>query len=175
MSNPLKYFDLEELVCPHIFYKYGEWVWKFFDPRMLKMLEWTREKHGPVYVNNWDQPEYLNSDYIKYIRSRIKAGLPIISEHVPESPKGLLDERGVRCNLCSLYVKKTDKGILYISPHGRWQADDFDVKGRTPEEMRVWFVKQQIELPHSIRLERGTSWIHMDVVSSEQKVELINP
>jgi hypothetical protein len=169
------YFDLEEIVCPHVFYKYGEWVWQFFDSRLLQVLDWIRERNGPVYVNNWGQPEYLNSPYIMYIRSRIKAGLPIIAEHVPEAPKGMFDERGVRCNLCDLNLKKTKAGILYISPHFRWQAADFDVQGKHAEETRQWIIANQIKLPFPVRLEKGVSWVHLDVVSSDQKVQLINP
>jgi hypothetical protein len=170
------YFELEELVCPHIFYKWGDWVWQFFDERILKNLDWIRERNGPVFVNNWDQPEYLNSDYVMYIRNRIKTGMPIVPEHVPDAPAGLYDERGVRCNLCDLVVKKSKAGVLYITPHVRWQAVDFDVQGRTAEEMRQWIVTNQAKLPYPVRLEKGVSWVHMDVVQQgEMKVQLINP
>ena len=171
-----KHFTLEEVICPHLYYKHGEWVWQFFDQRLLEMLDWIREELGrPVYLNNWDMPKYINSEYLRYIRGRVKNGLPIINSNVPASPAGLFDERGVRCNLCNLYVKKTEAGVIYISPHGRWQGADFDVAGMTAEEVRQWLVKNQARLPYSIRLERGVSWVHMDVVNSETKVQLINP
>ncbi len=169
-----KYFSLDELVCPHVFYRFGEWSWQFFSLAFLETLDWVRERTGPTFVNNWDQ--YLNSDYIKYIKERATNGLPIIQKDLPESPKGLLDERGVRCDLCSLYLEKSAKGIIYISPHFRWQAADFDVQGKISEEVRQWLIANQYKIPHPIRLEKNVSWVHLDAPgNAELKIQLVNP
>lgn len=49
-----KNFILEELVCPHVFRKYGEQAWTFFDYRILMVLDFIRDQLGATYVNNWD-------------------------------------------------------------------------------------------------------------------------
>jgi hypothetical protein len=168
-----QYFDLVELVCPHVYYKYGEWLWQFIDERLLKTLDFIRSKNGPVFVNNYDMPQYVNSDYILYIRGRMRNNLPIIPEHVPLPPKGLLDERGVRCNLCDTVIKKS--GSLYMSAHVHWTAVDFDVQGKIAEEVRQWIINNAAKMPYPVRLEKGVSWVHLDMVNSETKVQLINP
>lgn len=168
------YFSLEELVCPHVYYRLGESAWQFFSVQLLETLDWVRERNGPMFVNNWDQ--YLTSDYIKYIKERASNNLPIIQADLPNAPAGLLDERGIRCNMCDLYLKKTDKGLIYLSPHFRWQAADFDMQGKHAEEVRQWLVDNKNKLPHSIRLEKNVSWVHLDCPgNAEIKVQLINP
>lgn len=73
-----KYFDIEELVCKHVFKKHGEYAWEFFDERLLETLLTIREKIGmPIYVNNW------------------QVG-------------GNLTQRGLRCNMCQLVREKSD-------------------------------------------------------------------
>jgi len=169
-----KYFSLEELTCPHVFFKFGEWAWQFFSLSFLETLDWVRQRNGPTFVNNWDQ--YLDSDYIKYIKERAEHKLPIVQKDVPKAPSGLLDERGVRCNMCDLYLKKTAAGIIYISPHFRWEAGDFDIQGKVSEEVRQWLVANQIKIPHPIRLEKGVSWVHLDCPgNTDIKVQLVNP
>ena len=49
-----RHFDLKELACPHIFNKYGEVAWQFFDDKLLMTLDLIRDQLGPIYVNNWD-------------------------------------------------------------------------------------------------------------------------
>lgn len=167
-----EYFELYELVCPHVFYRFGELAWQFLDPRQLKMMDWTRKKLGPVYVNNWHEPENINSDYIKYIKERSIAGLPIIEEDVPKPPSGLLDERGLRCNLCDLVKTKTKSGTVYVSPHILGMADDFVVQGRLAEETRQFLLKNRNNIPFPIRLEKNVSWVHMDCEETGEKVHL---
>ncbi|MEE0969944.1 MAG: hypothetical protein U0M06_11295, partial [Clostridia bacterium] len=53
--NIKDYFDIKELVCPHVYNKFREYAWRFFDPRLLDTLLVIREKiNKPIYVNNWD-------------------------------------------------------------------------------------------------------------------------
>jgi len=48
-----KYFDTQEVVCKHVYDKFGDDAWKFFDPRLLETLLFIREGIGePIYVNN---------------------------------------------------------------------------------------------------------------------------
>lgn len=79
MSNPESpFFDLEELVCPDVFKKYGKFGWNFVDYKLLTTINTIRDRFGkPMIVNTW------------------KDG-------------GELSQRGLRCNLCSLVKSKTE-------------------------------------------------------------------
>lgn len=141
-----KYFEVQELVCPHVFNKWGHnpnFIWNFFDPRLLQTMDFLREKIGkPIYVNNW-------------------------------SIGGNLSQRGLRCNICDLVKSKTIASKIYVSSHILGQACDFDVKGMTVQEVRVWIQSHALELPYSVSLEDGVSWVHIDMrEQNNQKVYL---
>jgi len=144
-----EYFDLQELACPHIFKKFGKVTWQFFDPRLLKTLDWLRESlNKPIFVNSW------------------QIG-------------GSLDERGFRCIKCELVKKAIEEKRLYVSPHMTGQGADFDVKGMTPTEVRLWLGKHEADLPFAIRLEKNVDWVHLDVrdatTKPDQKIVYFNP
>jgi len=140
-----KYFKLHELVCPHIFKKYGTAAWQFFDPRAIKTIDWIKKHlNKPIYVNNYEWG-------------------------------GNQTQRGIRCNLCSLVKTKTDKKKVYMSAHITAQAFDFKVKGMSAEEVRNWLVRNQEDLPYPIRLEADVSWIHLDTRYAGQKIYFFNP
>jgi hypothetical protein len=176
MIQKPQYFDLEEIVCPHVYYKYGEMAWQFFDPRQLALLDWTRIKIGPMYANNW-MHKYENSDYIRYIRETIQKNGPIIQSEIPVAPGDLFDERGIRCNLCSTVLAKTKAGVIYLSGHILGKATDYNVQGKLAEEVRQWFIKNKGIIPYPIRLEKGVSWVHQDCEDNltGEKVTLVNP
>lgn len=71
------------------------------------------------------------------------------------------NQRGLRCNQCDL-VK--DKSSLYLSSHVLGKAGDFTVKGLTAEQARQRIKEMQHLLPCPIRLEKGVSWLHFDVL-----------
>lgn len=74
--NIKDYFDIQELVCRHVYEKFGDNAWQFFDNRLLETLLVIREKLGkPIYVNNW------------------QVG-------------GNVTQRGLRCNVCQLVAEK---------------------------------------------------------------------
>lgn len=132
-----RYFDIQELVCSHVFNRHGEKAWNMLDEDLLKVLLFIREKLGkPIYVNDW------------YVR-------------------GSLSQRGMRCNCCQLVKDKTAKDIPYISAHVLGKAVDFDVKGMTAQEVREWIFENRQRLPHPVRLEEGVSWVHLDVRSDK--------
>jgi hypothetical protein len=141
-----KYFELPELVCPHVYHKFGETAWQFFDDKLFAVIEVIRERLGrQMLVNN-----YLNT--------------------------GKYDERGFRCIQCDLVKKAIAAKQLYVSPHMTGQAIDFDVKGMAAEEVRQWIIKNQILLPHPIRMEKDTSWVHLDTRDNRvDKIHLFNP
>lgn len=79
-------------------------------------------------------------------------------------------QRGLRCNLCEL-VKEKD--VVYLSPHPLGKAGDFTVVGMTAEEARRRIIEMQHLLPFPIRMEKGVSWLHIDVLPQygiDQKV-----
>ena len=131
-------FKAYELVCRHVYTKYGEAALNFADPRLLSWLDWFREKIGlPVYVNN-----YMSS--------------------------GKYSQRGYRCNLCSLVADKTAKKEMYLSAHTRFQAVDFNVSDMKDEEVRQWIDRHKSEMPCNIRIENATAgWVHVDVACPE--------
>lgn len=140
-----KYFDLEELVCPHVYNNKGlrAMAWDFFDPRLLETLYVIREKlEKAIYVNNW-------------------------------AIGGGLSQRGLRCNVCILVAEKTALEKVYMSAHIQGNGIDFDVKGMSAEEVRTWIVENQEILPHPIRLESGVSWIHMDMRNDGKRGKVV--
>lgn len=129
------YFSITELACPHIYNKFREYAWNFFDPRLLDTLLVIREAiNKPIYVNNYDMG-------------------------------GKYDERGYRCNICAIPKDKTRLEKLYMSAHCQGMAVDFDVKGMSAEEVRKWIKDNQILLPHPIRIETDVNWVHIDTRS----------
>ncbi|MEG2164119.1 MAG: hypothetical protein RRY55_06540 [Bacteroidales bacterium] len=73
-----KYFKTEELVCRHVYAKFGEQAEMFIDSRLFETLDIIREKIlcVPMIVNNW------KSD-------------------------GQFSQRGLRCNCCQIVKSKT--------------------------------------------------------------------
>lgn len=139
----MRYFGIKELVCPHVYEIWGENAWQFLDERMLKNLEWIRERIGkPIIVNNW-------------------------------ATGGQYSQRGLRCTRCILVIEKVDLRKVYLSAHIQGKAVDFNVVGMTAEEVRDWIIEHADELPYPVRLERDVTWVHMDTrVCSYEKVEL---
>lgn len=39
-----EWFEIKELVCPHIYEKFGAAAWRFFDPRIIAVMTWLRKK-----------------------------------------------------------------------------------------------------------------------------------
>jgi hypothetical protein len=137
------YFDLQELVCPDVFNKFGDFAWNFLDPRLLLTLDRIRAKlNKGIIVNNW-------------------------------SEGGSYDQRGLRCLLCPIVKAKYDS--LYMSAHLLGKAVDFDVQGLVAEEVREWIIKYKTLWPYPIRLEKGVSWVHLDMYDTGEKVYLFNP
>lgn len=48
-----KYFDIDELVCPHTFKRFGEQAWQFFDSEILATILVVRRDilKAPMYCN----------------------------------------------------------------------------------------------------------------------------
>lgn len=134
MKTIKDYFDIQELVCPDVYARFGSMAWTFFDEGLLSTLLRIRQAiNKPMYINNW------------------QIG-------------GNLKERGLRCNLCNIVDAKTASRIPYISPHIQGKAVDFNVSGMTPDQVQKWLMNNKHLLTHPIRLELNTpTWTHIDV------------
>ena len=135
MKSP--YFSVKELVCKHVYERYGENAAMFLDDKLIETLNVIREQIlcAPMTVNN------------------SHAG-------------GNFTQRGLRCNICELVKSKTDAGRLYLSAHMLGKAVDCNVEGMTAEEARRLIIAKQELLPYPIRLEDGVSWLHIDVYNN---------
>lgn len=82
-----------------------------------------------------------------------------------------LKQRGLRCNICDITLKKSSKRSVYISAHLQGKAIDFNVRGLDDQTVRDMIENWAEELPHPIRLEKGTKgWVHLDVrATSDEK------
>lgn len=130
------FFELPELVCPHIYNKWSynpEMIWNFFDPRLLETLDFIRKEiDKPIFVNNW------------------KNG-------------GQFSQRGLRCNICDLTSSKTKNNQIYMSSHSLGKAVDFDVKGMKSLDVRRWLYSNADKLPYPICVEDDVNWVHLDM------------
>lgn len=75
-------------------------------------------------------------------------------------------QRGLRCNRCQMV---RDKSSVYLSAHTLGKAGDFTVTGMTAEQARQKIKENAHLLPCPVRLERGVSWLHMDVRPDDTK------
>jgi hypothetical protein len=122
------YFDVDELVCPHTFAKWGQASWQFLDTDYLHALLVVRRDilKKPMWCNGSGKTE-----------------------------------RGLRCNRCSIVRGKSG---AYLSAHVLGKAGDFTVTGMTAEQARQAIKRNASLLPCNIRIEKGVSWLHLDVL-----------
>ena len=128
------YFDIQELVGPIEYSRFGNNCWRYLRTELLHTILVVRRDilKVPMYVNNW-------------------------------ALGGSLKERGLRCNISSISKDKTMDDILYMSGHSFGAAIDFDAKGMTAESVRKKIIMNELLLPYPIRIENGVSWVHIDV------------
>lgn len=68
-------------------------------------------------------------------------------------------QRGLRCNRCDLVKSKKE---VYLSAHILGKAGDFDIAGLKAEQARQMIKANAHLLPCNVRIEAGTSWLHID-------------
>ena len=125
------YFGIKELVCKHVYDKWGELAWQFLDGKLLANLLYIREGIGkPIVVNNWAQG-------------------------------GQYSQRGLRCCACAMVKQKAIANIPYLSDHVLGRGVDFNVVGMTAEEVRQWLERNKGELPYKVRIEKDVNWVHL--------------
>ena len=64
-----------------------------------------------------------------------------------------------------------------LSSHRRGTAIDFDVTGKSAEEVRndILVNKEHIDFMFITRLEAGTSWVHLETANHPNRIVLFNP
>lgn len=144
MSKFTDYFRAEEWVCPDVFKRFGDRSLDFIDYRVKETALVIREKMG--------LPMYINN----WVWGGNKT------------------QRGLRCNLCQIVRDKTNAEIVYLSPHPFGKGWDFNVKGKTAQEVRDWLKENQILLPYPIRVELKVNWVHIDVMEYGQTGDKIS-
>lgn len=141
------YFALHELVCPHIYAKYGEFAWNFLQKEILALLLWGRVGSG-IRMN--------------------------INTYGFNNP-GARRESGLRCNICKIPKTKTLRGDIYVSSHCVGGGLDIDPIGVSANELRVWFIENQDTAPYKFRLEDerdADTWCHIDTYTYNQKTKV---
>lgn len=139
-----KYFKVRDLVCDHVYHKFGEHSWQVLRTELLHTILVVRE-------------DILQS--------------PIIVNH------GKKRQRGFRCNIYSI---NHNKQKAYISAHTYGAAIDFTCLEMTAQMVRNKIFANAHKLPYPVRLERGVSWVHIDINDKQfkengKKVYLFNP
>ena len=122
----------------------------FFDVDEL-VCDHTYAKFGAV--QSWN---FLDTDYLH--------ALLIIRRDILKKPmwcnSKTKHQRGLRCNRCEMVRGKSS---VYLSAHVLGKAGDFDVTGMTAEQARQKIKENAHLLPCPVRLEKGVSWLHIDV------------
>lgn len=132
-----QYFRLEELVCKEVFYKFGDRAWAFLDEKIIITADTIRRLTGKSMTIN----NWLDG--------------------------GEFEQRGLRCNLCSLVKNKTFLGDIYLSAHILGRAIDFNIKDMTPQEVTLWVAFNKDKLPYNLRIEKDTdTWTHLDTATT---------
>ena len=70
-------------------------------------------------------------------------------------------QRGLRCNRCDMVKNKSS---VYLSSHILGKAGDFTITGLSAENARKLIKENAGLLPCNIRMEKGVSWLHFDVL-----------
>ena len=70
-------------------------------------------------------------------------------------------QRGLRCNRCDMVRSKSS---VYLSSHVLGKAGDFTISGLSAEKARELIKANADLLPCPIRMEKGVSWLHFDVL-----------
>lgn len=134
MKSIKDYFSVKELVCPHVYNRFGDKALDFLDKDLLSVLLFIREHLGrAIYVNNW-------------------------------AWGGDKSQRGLRCNCCALVKEKTALEKPYLSAHLFGKGVDFHVQGMSAEEVRKWIASYEVYLPCKVRIEADVTWVHIDVM-----------
>lgn len=141
---------------------------------LKKYFEITELVDQEVYAIHGDRAwKFFDTDLLKALLL-IRTGL---GKPITINTSGA-QQRGLRHNKSS---RVRSKKSIYLSAHMMGKAIDFDVRGMSAEDVRIWIKKHFYLFDFKIRLEhkikgKPISWVHLDVIDEEQneKVYLFN-
>lgn len=143
-----KKFKIQELVCPHVYKKYGEKSWEFFNKDLLEDLDLIRELLGvPIIINNY-------------------------------SVGGQYKESGNRCPFCSINSKKIANKELSMSMHNSFRAFDLKPQGLSIKKAIDIILDNSSKFKAVKRIENPNNtptWIHIDTRGHEKGIRIFNP
>lgn len=116
----------------------------------------------------------------RFLDYRLLYALLIIREGLNASitvNSGKRQQRGLRTIVQQMIKNYFYKDKLYLSAHLLGKAIDFDVKGMSAWQVRMWILSHEDLFPFKIRLEDKVTWVHLDVIWEEKnaKVYLFQP
>jgi len=81
-----RYFKEYEVVCPHVYERFGGDVWRFFDARIVEVIIWLRQElNRPITVNRYTKgltQRGLRCNLCSLVRDRTDKGVCYMSPHV---------------------------------------------------------------------------------------------
>ena len=81
-----------------------------------------------------------------------------------------MTQRGLRCNVCELVKTKP---YNYLSAHVLGKGGDFTITGMSAEQARNLIRSNIQKFPYPIRLEKAVSWLHIDVLDTNNGAKLV--
>jgi hypothetical protein len=117
MTYKPRHFILQELVCQHVFNKYGEIALTFFDEKLLLTLDLLRDQLGAIYINNWDsEGEYsqrgLRCSLCQLVQDVFKKGELFMDPHA-EGQAVDFDVEGKTASEIRLWIAKNANILPY--------------------------------------------------------------
>ena len=157
-----KHFHIYELVDPTVYSAYRDRAWDMFDPKILMALDGVWEFFNPNILMSVDEAK-------KHVSVRVNNWFW----------GGHLQWRGLRTKVCKIGATKSEHRLLYYRnrPPHRCSAMDYDVQGMSAQDVRDQIVANQDNplLQHITRLEKGTSWVHMDCKPVGRRIKVFMP
>ena len=111
-----QYFDIEELVCPHILEVHGKTAWRLFDSRLLEVILWLRRKvNKPIYVNWHDRgitQRGIRCNLCQIVKDKSAKSILYVSAH-PLAAGVDLEIEGMLAEESRNWIEKNKYGLPY--------------------------------------------------------------
>ncbi len=140
-----------------------EQVKKYFDIDEL-VCNHILERFGEDRA--WD---FLDT-YVLWVILILRVNILQVPMYCNNHKKGVY-QRGMRCKMCEL-VK--EKNYAYLSAHLLGKGFDFTIQGMTAEQARKKIKMYPALFPCQIRMEKGVTWLHIDVMPHSSKLNKIH-
>ena len=78
-----RYFDIKELVCPHVYSKFGKFAWNFVDYKVVYLINDIRGRlNKPITVNNGELTQRgLRCPHCEIVKKKLEEGALYMSAH----------------------------------------------------------------------------------------------